>query len=134
MTAPSTPISTLRIGLLGSGFIAHFHLQALLGVRNVQVAGVYSPNAAHREALAQKADAMDLGPCQAFESLEAMAAADTIDAIWMLNPNDTRVEAMHTIHRVVTEGRRALLGLACEKPLARNLAEAREMLRLVEAA
>jgi predicted dehydrogenase len=134
MTARSTPVSTLRIGLLGSGFIAHFHLQALLGVRNVQVAGVYSPNAAHREALAQKANAMDLGPCAAFESLEAMAAADSIDAIWMLNPNDTRVDAMRTIHQVVTEGRGALLGLACEKPLARNLAEAREMLRLAEAA
>ncbi len=129
-----TPISTLRIGLLGSGFIAHFHLQALLGVRNVQVAGVYSPTAAHRDALAEKANALELGPCEPFESLEAMAASDAIDAIWMLNPNDTRVDAMRTIHRVVTEGRGALLGVACEKPLARNLAEAQEMLRLVEAA
>jgi predicted dehydrogenase len=134
MTARSTPISTLRVGLLGSGFIAHFHLQALLGVRNVQVAGVYSPSAAHREALAQKANAMDLGPCETFESLEALAASDSIDAIWMLNPNDTRVDAMRTIQRVVAEGRGALLAVACEKPLARNLAEAHEMLRLAEAA
>jgi predicted dehydrogenase len=134
MTARSTPISTLRIGLLGSGFIAHFHLQALLGVRNVQVAGVYSPTAAHREGLAYKATAMELGPCVAFDSLEAMVASDSVDAIWMLNPNDTRVDAMRTIHRVLTEGRGALLGLACEKPLARNLAEAREMLRLAESA
>ncbi|MFL5802113.1 MAG: Gfo/Idh/MocA family protein [Roseiflexaceae bacterium] len=134
MTARSTPVSTLRIGLLGSGFIAHFHLQALLGVRNVQVAGVYSPTAAHREALAQKANAMELGPCAAFESLEAMVASDSVDAIWMLNPNDTHVDAMRTIHRVLAEGRGALLGVACEKPLARNLAEAREMLRLAEAA
>jgi predicted dehydrogenase len=134
MVARSTPLATLRIGLLGSGFIAHFHLQALLGVRNVQVAGVYSPNPAHREALAQKANAMELGPCATFDSLEAMAASDSIDAIWMLNPNDTRVDAMRTIHRVAMEGRGALLGVACEKPLARNLAEAREMLRLVEAA
>jgi predicted dehydrogenase len=130
--ARSTPLSTLRIGLLGSGFIAHFHLQALLGVRNVQVAGVYSPTAAHRDALAQRANALDLGPCQAFDSLEALAASDAIDAIWMLNPNDTRVDAMRTIHRVAAEGRGALLGVACEKPLARNLAEAQEMLRLVE--
>jgi predicted dehydrogenase len=130
--ARSTPLATLRIGLLGSGFIAHFHLQALLGVRNVQVAGVYSPTAANRDALAAKANDLELGPCVAFESLEAMAASDQIDAIWMLNPNDTRVDAMRTIHRVVKQGRGALLAVACEKPLARNLAEAREMLRLVE--
>ena len=42
----------LRIGMLGSGFIAHFHLQALIGVRNVEVRAVYSPTPANREALA----------------------------------------------------------------------------------
>src|SRR5262245_17965220 len=134
MTARSIPVSTLRIGLLGSGFIAHFHLQALVGVRNVQVAGVYSPTVAHREELAQKANAMELGPCEAFESLDAMVASESVDAIWMLNPNDTRVDAMRTIHQVLSEGRGTLLGVACEKPLARNLAEAREMLQLAEAA
>ena len=34
---------TLRIGFIGSGFIAHFHLRSLVGVRNVEVTGVYSP-------------------------------------------------------------------------------------------
>ena len=29
------PIDTLRIGLVGSGFIANFHLQALMSVRHV---------------------------------------------------------------------------------------------------
>jgi ornithine cyclodeaminase/alanine dehydrogenase-like protein (mu-crystallin family) len=38
-------IPTLRIGLIGSGFIANFHLQALLSVRHVTVSGVYSPSA-----------------------------------------------------------------------------------------
>jgi predicted dehydrogenase len=42
----------LRIGFVGAGFIAHFHLKALLGVRNVEVRGVYSPTPAKREALA----------------------------------------------------------------------------------
>ena len=31
----NTAVPTLRIGFQGSGFIANFHLQALLGVRNV---------------------------------------------------------------------------------------------------
>jgi ornithine cyclodeaminase/alanine dehydrogenase-like protein (mu-crystallin family) len=46
-------IETLRIGMIGSGFIAKFHLQGLIGVRNVVLAGVYSPTPAHREALAR---------------------------------------------------------------------------------
>ncbi|HWQ13755.1 MAG TPA: Gfo/Idh/MocA family oxidoreductase [Roseiflexaceae bacterium] len=125
---------TLRIGLQGSGFIAHFHLQALLGVRNVQVAGVYSPTPANRAALAARANELELGPCRAFDSLEEMVASGEVDAIWVLGPNDTRVETMRTISRVVQEGRGSVRAVACEKPLARNLAEAREVLRLVEEA
>jgi len=66
------PIPRLRIGMIGSGFIANFHLQALVSVRHVTVAGIYSPNAAHREALAAKANALELGPCRAFPTLETM--------------------------------------------------------------
>ena len=53
-------IPTLRIGLIGSGFIANFHLQALPSVRHVTVSGVYSPTAANREATAAKANALEL--------------------------------------------------------------------------
>ena len=40
-----TELPMLRIGLVGSGFIAAFHLQSMLGVRNVSVGGVYSRSA-----------------------------------------------------------------------------------------
>ena len=46
----------LRIGLVGSGFIANFHLTALEGVRDCQVTRVYSPTPAHREAAARRAN------------------------------------------------------------------------------
>ncbi|MFN8538281.1 MAG: Gfo/Idh/MocA family oxidoreductase [Thermomicrobiales bacterium] len=59
-------------------------------------------------------------------------ASPEIDAIWICGPNDTRVEHMRAIHRIVTAGRGTLRGVACEKPLGRNLAEAREMVRLAE--
>ena len=130
------PVGTngeLRIGLLGSGFIANFHLQALLGVRDAQVSGVFSPTRAHRETLANKANGMGLGPCKAYGSVEELVASDEVDAIWILGPNDTRLDHMRAISRS-TEGGASLLGVACEKPLARNLAEAREMLRLAEEA
>jgi predicted dehydrogenase len=123
----------LRIGLLGSGFIAKFHLQALLGVRDAQVSGVFSPTHAHREALANTANAMDLGPCKAYGSLEELVASEEVDAVWILGPNDTRLDHMRAISQAM-EGGASLLGVASEKPLARNLAEAREVLRLAEEA
>lgn len=130
----ATVSGPLRVGLLGSGFIANFHLQAFVGVRNAQVAGVFSPTAAHREALAERANALELGPCTPYDSVEGLVASPEIDAIWICGPNDTRVEHMRAIHRIVTAGRGTLRGVACEKPLGRNLAEAREMVRLAEEA
>ena len=127
------PIATLRIGLIGSGFIANFHLQALVSVRHVAVTGIYSPTAAHREALAAKANALELGPCRAFASLEAMLISGEVDAVWIGVPNFARLDTMREIHRLVTSRWAKLVGVACEKPLGRTLAEAREMLRLAMA-
>jgi predicted dehydrogenase len=126
------PIPRLRIGMIGSGFIANFHLQALVSVRHVTVAGIYSPNAAHREALAAKANALELGLCRAFPTLEAMLISGEVDAVWIGVPNFARLETMREIHRLVTSRWAKLVGVACEKPLGRTLAEAREMLRLAE--
>ena len=126
------PIPRLRIGMIGSGFIANFHLQALVSVRHVTVAGIYSPNAAHRETLAAKANALELGPCRAFPTLEAMLISGEVDAVWIGVPNFARLETMREIHRLVTSRWAKLVGVACEKPLGRTLAEAREMLRLAE--
>ncbi len=127
----SLPQPVLHIGFIGSGFIAHFHLKALLGVRNASVVGVYSPTPASRERLAATANALELGPCTAHESLNALLGAD-LDAIWILSPNHTRVEVMRAIHRAVKSGASKVFAVACEKPLARTLAEAREVLRLTE--
>jgi predicted dehydrogenase len=123
----------LRIGLLGSGFIAGFHLQALLGVRDAEVRGVFSPTLTNREALARRANEMGLGPCRAYGSVDELLASGKVDAVWILGPNDTRLDHMRAIGRAVEDGV-PLLGVACEKPLARNLVEAREMLRLAEEA
>jgi predicted dehydrogenase len=125
-------IETLRIGMIGSGFIANFHLQALVGVRNAVVSGVYSPTAAHRERCARAANDMGLGPCTAFASIAAMVTSGTIDAVWILAPNFARLQVMEEIHDLVKGGKARLAGVACEKPLARTLQEARQMLRLAD--
>ncbi|HVR66422.1 MAG TPA: Gfo/Idh/MocA family oxidoreductase [Verrucomicrobiae bacterium] len=128
----SDRIETLRIGMIGSGFIAKFHLQALVGVRNAVVSGVYSPTTDRREAFAQAANEMDLGPCTAFSSIAAMVTSGSVDAIWILAPNFVRLQIMQEIHGLVKSGKARLAGVACEKPLARTVQEARQMLRLAE--
>ncbi|MBP1724465.1 MAG: oxidoreductase-like protein, partial [Deltaproteobacteria bacterium] len=126
------PVETLRIGMIGSGFVAKFHLQSLIGVRNVQVAGVWSPTAKHRDAFADMATRMEVGPCKPYPNLRAMVASPAIDAIWVLGPNYARMENFQLIHDLVKSGKASLLGVACEKPLARTIAEAREIVRLAK--
>src|SRR5205823_2130814 len=79
-----------------------------------------------------EANAMERGPCRAYESLEAMVTSGTVDALWLLMPNYARIAIMREIHRLVKVKKAPIVAVACEKPLARTLAEAREMLRLAD--
>ncbi|WEX90124.1 Gfo/Idh/MocA family oxidoreductase [Sinorhizobium garamanticum] len=126
------PRQTLRVGFVGTGFIAHFHLKSLVGVRNVEVTGAFSPTAEHRARFAREVVALDLGNCRAHDSLESLVTADDVDAIWILSPNYTRIEVMRILTAAIKAGRSKIFAVACEKPLARTVAEAREMLRLAE--
>ena len=122
---------TLKIGFVGSGFIANFHLQALMSVRDVDVIGVFSPTKARRVAFAEKVRILNLGDCVAYESLEALVRAPNLDAIWVLSPNDTRIAVIREIAESVIDGHSSVKGIACEKPLARTLREARKILLFV---
>lgn len=124
---------TLRIGLLGTGFVAQFHLQALVSVRGVQLAGIFGRTAELRDAAVQRANELGLGPCRGYESIEQLVAdEESIDAVWILRTNYERLDDMRAIVRAARRRSRPLLGVACEKPLARTLKEAREMLRLAD--
>lgn len=128
----TSPKKTLRVGFVGSGFIAHFHLKSLIGVRNVDVTGVYSRKPENRARFAQAVAELGLGECRSHDSLESLLRADDVDAIWIVAPNYTRLDAMRVIHAEVKAGRSKVFAVACEKPLARTVSEAREMLRLAE--
>src|SRR3954463_5031131 len=125
--------SRLGIGFIGSGFITRFHIRSWLGVRDADVRGVWSPNRAHAEEAAALARQLRVGEARAFASLEEMVAAPEIDCLWLCGPNHTRVENMERIVEAPGRGAR-LVGIACEKPLARNVAEARRVVALVEKA
>ena len=121
----------LGIGFIGSGFNARFHMQAFRSVRDADVRGVWSPNAKHAEETAAYARSLDIGETRAFGTIAEMVADPSIDAIWLCGPNFARIENVEEIVSTVTSGKGSLIGIACEKPLARTVAEAKRVLELV---
>ena len=126
------PSKKLGVGFIGSGFVTRFHLQSWVGVRDADVLGVYSPNHEHAEATASFAQGLRVGHARAFNSIEEMIAAPDIDCLWLCAPNHSRLQNMQSICDAVRAGKGKLIGVACEKPLARNVAEARRMVEMVE--
>lgn len=76
----TSPKPTLTTGIVGSGFAAAFHVDALRRVYsvNIDIAGVYSPTTAHREAFAQQRE------LAAYDSLDALLAA--VDVVHVCAP------------------------------------------------
>jgi predicted dehydrogenase len=118
-------MDTLRYGIIGGGFVSAFHLRALESVRGVEVAGLTSRTPP--EALAASVRARGLGEGRVFASVREMVA--NVDVVAIFAPNYCRVAVMEEIAAAVADGAR-LTGIACEKPLARNLPEARKMVEL----
>jgi predicted dehydrogenase len=123
----------LGVGFIGSGFITRFHIKSWVGVRDADVRGVWSPNRARAEEAAALARSLRVGDARTFASIEEMVASPDIDCIWICGPNHARVANMERIVEALGRGAR-LAGIACEKPLARNVAEGRRLVELVERA
>ncbi len=124
----------LRVGFIGSGFNTRFHIQGWRGVRESAVTGVWSPNAVRASEAATLAKKLDVGFAKRFKSIAEMVADPEVDAIWLCGPNHARVENVEEIVDTIARGRGHLKGIACEKPLARNVAEAvkiRDMVKKV---
>ena len=87
----------LGVGFVGSGFIARFHMRSWVGVRDGDVVGVWSPNRERAEATAAFGRSLDIGPCRTYRSIAAMVADPEVDAIWLLGPNQARIENVEEI-------------------------------------
>ena len=119
----------LGIGIVGSGFVAKFHIQSLVSVRDADLAAITSPTRAHAEEAAQLARSLSVGSPQVHSSVAEMVRDPAVDAIWICSPNDTRLAVVEEIVDAIERGAE-IAGVACEKPLARNVAEAKRMLDL----
>jgi predicted dehydrogenase len=127
-----TPGRRLGVGFVGSGFNARFHMQAFRGVRDADVLGVWSPNKKNATSAAEYARSLDVGNAKAYGSIADMVRDPAIDAIWLTGPNHSRVENVEEIVDTILRGDGTLAGIACEKPLGRNVAEAKRVTDLVK--
>ncbi|HMJ58617.1 MAG TPA: Gfo/Idh/MocA family oxidoreductase [Gemmatimonadales bacterium] len=123
----------LGIGIVGSGFNAKFHLQGFVAVRDADILGVWSPNAKNAAETAALARKLGVGAAKAFPTITAMVQDPAIDAIWVCGPNYARLANFEEIVTAVEDGKK-LLGIACEKPLGRNVAEAKKIAEMVKKA
>lgn len=109
-----------RVGLLGTGYIADWHAQALSAVEGVRLAAVCDRVKNRAEAFAQKH-----GVPAVHDSLQAMLAGERLDAIHILLPPDFHAEAARA---VLEAGIHVLL----EKPMATRADECDALVALAE--
>ncbi|HEY7565962.1 MAG TPA: Gfo/Idh/MocA family oxidoreductase [Gemmatimonadaceae bacterium] len=125
------PRGRLGVGFIGSGFNTLFHMAGWRGVRDADVLGVWSPNAKNASTAAGRARELDIGACKPYKTIAQMVADKAIDAIWLCGANHARIENVEEIVDTIARGRGELRGIASEKPLARNVAEALQVQKLV---
>tara|TARA_B100001029_G_scaffold179134_1_gene187647 strand:+ start:3403 stop:4653 length:1251 start_codon:yes stop_codon:yes gene_type:complete len=123
----------IGIGFIGGGFITRFHIQSLISVRNVDVFGVVSRTRSSAEESAAIANKIGVGvDAKAYDSITEMIADPNIDALWICSPNFARIETFEEIADAISTGKGELIGVACEKPLGRNVEEAKRVLALTK--
>ena len=122
----------LGVGFVGSGFNTKFHLRGWTTVRDGDVRGIWSPNAKNAAGAAKLARELDIGDAKPYKTITDMVTDPAIDAIWLSGPNHARLENVEEIVTAVEKGKGKLKGIACEKPLARNVAEAKKVMELVK--
>ncbi len=124
----------LGIGFIGGGFITGFHIRSWQAVRDADILGFFSLSEKDTSASVALARDLNVGEAKPYNSITEMVADPAIDALWICAPNYTRIENMEEIVHALETGKGELIGVACEKPLGRNVREARKMLELVRKA
>ncbi len=106
----------VRVGIVGSRFIATIHAEAFKAVPDAEVIATASPNEEHVREYAEKHGI----PCW-FTDYREMLELDDLDMVTLCLPNPLHCEAAVA---AAEAGKHVL----CEKPLCMNLAEADRMI------
>jgi predicted dehydrogenase len=119
----------MKLGFIGAGFIARFQSVAISQVRGLEIAGILKRRGA--QALADFCREQQLGDAKLYDGIAELAR--NVDVIAVFVPNYCRVEVMEEIAAAVRSGAK-LRGVIVDKPLARNMKEARRMVELARSA
>lgn len=119
----------MKVGFIGAGFIARFQAVAISQVRGLEIAGVLKRSGS--EAFAAFCRDNRLGDARIYNSIAELA--DQVDALALYVPNDRRLEVMEQVVAAVKAGAR-LKGVIVDKPLGRNMKEARRLVELAREA
>ena len=76
----------IGIGIVGTGMISNFHARALADVRGARLAACFDVSQERSEAFAEA------HPCTAYDSLKAMLADDSVDAVCIATPSGAHME------------------------------------------
>jgi predicted dehydrogenase len=109
-------MKNISIAMLGSGFVAEFYMQGLSNVNGQTVVLNYSRSAQRARKFAER-----WGVQESTTSLDKAVARDDIDLFVIALPNESHLP----VSLALSKARR---NQVCTKPLARNRAEARQML------
>ncbi len=113
---------TIRIGIIGSRFVASLHAEALTRVPGVELAAACSPNPDHIWEFHRR-----FGIPHAFADYHDMLESGLIDAVTVACPNDLHCE-------VTLAAAAAGKHVFVDKPLALSLAECDQMIEACRAA
>ncbi|MEX0994040.1 MAG: Gfo/Idh/MocA family oxidoreductase [Balneolaceae bacterium] len=119
-------MDALKLGFIGSGFIAKFLAVSMKQVRHCELTAIYQRSGS--EELAGYARQHDLGDPKIFNTVTELC--NHCDAAAIFTPNFTRVGIAEEIAEAVKKGS-PLKGVICEKPLGRTISEARQMVDLI---
>jgi predicted dehydrogenase len=106
-------------------------LRLSLGLEMPDIVAICSPNETKAQSLAALCKELGVGEPKIYRDVREMVRDPNVDAVWLLAPNNVRVELTEAIADEVKSGRAELKGFAVEKPLARNLAEAKKIYQAI---
>jgi predicted dehydrogenase len=119
--APEHSLSEpIRVGVIGTGFGASLHLSALRDVSDFATVAICS-----RRPERARAAAIEHEIAAYFSDYRELVRDADVDAVIVASPP-------HLHHAMSIAALEAGKHVLCEKPMARNLAEARDMLRIAE--
>ena len=123
-----------RLGSTSSGAVSSpASTYSLAGVRDADVLGVWSPDAKNAASAAALARSLDVGDAKRVALHRRHGRRPAIDAIWSAARTTPASRTSRRSSTAIDRGRGTLQGIACEKPLARNVAEAKRVRELVSA-